>query len=920
MGSHMLRSSIVRLVALCARHPWPVIIVAAALACFSAVYAARYFAIETDVRALFPPDLPWTRRAFQYERAFPEHGTIVVVDAPTPELVEPAAAKLAAALAADHGHVRAVHDARGGPFFARNALLYLPTEAFAGTAGRLEAAAPLIVALSADPSLRGALGVLDYGAIGVADGLYSLDDLAMPLDRAADMVADVLAKRPAHFSWRELAAGGPPDAAERRHFIQVDPVLDFNALEPGRTASDAIVATADRLNLAGEYQARVRQTGLVPIGDAQLVTLKQHAAINAAITFGAVLIILWLALRAWQIILAATLSLICGLATAAALGIYLVGALNPISVAFFVLFVGLGVDFSIQFSVRYRAERHDVGGLRPALSSAAGKAGGPLALAGAATALGFCAFLPTDYRGLSELGEIAGPGMLIAFLCSITVLPALLSVLKPPGEPRAMGFAALAPIDRFLQRFRIPVVAGTVAVVAVGSPLLLRLPFDFNPLHLQSAKAEAVATFLDLRRDPQTGANAIDLLAPNLNDAGAVADRIAALPQVSRATTLNSFVPADQDKKLALIRQIAAKLGPALSPRQARQAPTDQQNTSALFSTAGTLRQIAAAGAGPGADAATRLAGLLTRLAQADPAIRQQAEAALIEPLRISLYGLSQALTAEPVTLASLPADFKREWLAPDGRARVEVLPGGDPDDTAVLRDFVRAVIAVAPDATGPAVSLYEAANTIVRAFIEAGIFALAAIFALLWVSLRRITDVLLTLVPLLLAAVVTLELCVVLDLPLNFANVIALPLLLGVGVAFKIYYVMAWRRGRTALVQSTLSRAVIFSAMTTGTAFGSLWLSSHPGTSSMGKLMALALLCTMAAAVLFQPALMGPPRRKAVDTPPPQPIAAPAGGAAAAPGAVAWVVGRDPVRPPNSGRAPGPKSKKETVADNVED
>ena len=122
------------------------------------------------------------------------------------------------------------------------------------------------------------------------------------------------------------------------------------------------------------------------------------------------------------------------------------------------------------------------------------------------------------------------------------------------------------------------------------------------------------------------------------------------------------------------------------------------------------------------------------------------------------------------------------------------------------------------------------------------------------------------TLVPLLLAAVVTLELCVVLDMPLNFANIIALPLLLGVGVAFKIYYIMAWRRGKTALVQSTLTRAVIFSALATATAFGSLWLSSDPGTSSMGKLMALALVCTMAAAVLFQPALMGPPRKIAAD------------------------------------------------------
>jgi predicted RND superfamily exporter protein len=172
-------------------------------------------------------------------------------------------------------------------------------------------------------------------------------------------------------------------------------------------------------------------------------------------------------------------------------------------------------------------------------------------------------------------------------------------------------------------------------------------------------------------------------------------------------------------------------------------------------------------------------------------------------------------------------------------------------------------VIAVEPTATGAPVSILEAGRTIVRAFIEAGFWALLSIAVLLWITLRRLGDVLLTLVPLILAGVVTLELCVLLGMPLNFANIIALPLLLGVGVAFKIYYITAWRSGKTNLLQSTLTRAVIFSALTTATAFGSLWLSNHPGTSSMGKLLALSLVCTMAAAVLFQPVLMGPPRDK---------------------------------------------------------
>jgi uncharacterized protein len=182
-------------------------------------------------------------------------------------------------------------------------------------------------------------------------------------------------------------------------------------------------------------------------------------------------------------------------------------------------------------------------------------------------------------------------------------------------------------------------------------------------------------------------------------------------------------------------------------------------------------------------------------------------------------------------------------------------------------------VLAVEPDATGGPVAILESADTIISAFFQAGGWALLSIAILLWLTLGRIQDVLLTLGPLLLAGVVTLELCVILDMPLNFANIIALPLLLGVGVAFKIYYIMAWRAGQTNLLQSVLTRAVTFSALATATAFGSLWFSSHPGTSSMGRLLALSLICTLAAAVLFQPLLMGKPREVAAPPAPPAPL-----------------------------------------------
>jgi uncharacterized protein len=859
----MMKSAVVGIVEFCTRRPLWIAVLAVALATGSAFYAVGHFAIKTDVNDLISPDLPWAQRATRFLKDFPGREIILVVDAPTPELVEQASTKLAAALRQHSNRFVTVSQPGSGSFFERNGLLFLPEDEVARLTGGLSRADDLLGTVAADPSLRGSLDALSLALIGVDRGDIKLDDLVLPMTMAADTVEAVVAGRPASFSWRVLASGKPPDPQDLRRFIQIQPVLDFGALQPGRAATEAVSRIASDLQLDSGFQARVRQTGQIPMDDAEFGTITQNAGMTMTISLVLVLIILWLALRSFRIIAAVMVSLAFGLAGSAAAGLFLVGAFNLISIAFFVLFVGLGVDFAIQFSVRYRAERHEQPDLRTALQSAAIKAGGPLALAAVAIAIGFASFMPTDYLGLSELGEIAGIGMIVAFVTSITLLPALLTLLDPPGEPRQMGFAALAPIDRFMGRHRIPIVVITILVVVLASPLLLYLPFDFNPLHLQDPKVESVATYLELKSDPQTGVNAIELEAPDLITADATARRIAALPQVSRTTTLSNFIPEDQDQKIKLIDSAAGKIDPSLNPDKVELPPTDQDNIEDLSSTADSLRKSAGNNDGSGGDAARRLAGLLSKLAEADPSARMRAQSAIAEPLRYSLDQLREELKPQRVTIDTIPRDIARDWVTPDGRQRIEVLPSGDPENTDTLRSFVTAVLSVDPDATGPAVLLFESGNTVVHAFIVSGIFALSAITVLLLIALRRIGDVLLTLVPLLVAGVVTLELCVVVDLPLNFANIIALPLLLGVGVAFKIYYIMAWRAGKTGLLQSSLTRAVVFSAMTTATAFGSLWLSNNPGTSSMGKLMALALICTMVAAVFFQPLLMGPPRQR---------------------------------------------------------
>jgi hopanoid biosynthesis associated RND transporter like protein HpnN len=831
------------------------------LATCSAIYAAERFALKTDIHELISPDLPWAKRAIEYMREFPRFGIIVVIDAPTAELAEQASTELSGALLDHAERFRVVSRPGSGPFFERNGLLFLPTDEVARFTNGVRQADALIGALAEDPSLRGILSAMSMVLNGVRRGLIGFDDMARPLTTVADTVEAAAANMPANFSWQALASDRPTTPSDRRRFLLVEPVLDFTSLQPGHAATALISRLASDLRF-NDRQIRVRQTGPVPIDDAQFGALGRGALGNIATSILGVLAILWLALRSFRIITAVAASLAIGLAVSTAAGLLLAGALNVISMAFFALFIGLGVDFGLQFSVRYRAERHAHDDLRTALTTAASKAGRPLALAAVATAAGFCSFLPTDYRGLAELGEIAGAGMLVAFATSITVLPALLAIIKPPPEPLPVGIPALAAVDRFLERHRTRVVIGTILAVVLTSPLLLHLRFDFDPMHLRNGTDESVATYYKLRRDPSTGANAIDIVAPNLDAANAMAHRLSGLPQVAQTRTLDKFVPEDQTVKLKFITEAATALHGALNPRQMVPAPTDQDTVNALLASVDALTTAARDQHGPGPDAALRLAGLLGRLAGASADDRRRVERTFVEPLWFTMGLLRTSLLPERVSREAIPADIARDWVAPDGHARVEVLPAGDPDNTEAVRSFVKAVLALEPDASGPAVELFEAGNTVIRAFVEAGGFALISIAVLLLMSLRRVGDVLLTLVPLVVAGIVTLELCALLDVPLNFANIMALPLLLGVGVAFKIYYILAWRAGRTSLLQSSLTRAVIFSAMTTAAAFGSLWLSSDPGTSSMGGLMALALTCTLAAAVLFQPALMGPPRK----------------------------------------------------------
>jgi len=862
----MIARLLERLVALGVRSPFAVLGLCLALVVGAGAYAAGHFAMTTDTAALISPTIEWRKQEKAVEQAFPQLKDVllVIVDGKTPELAEAATAKLTAALTADTQHFRSIQRPDGGAYFDREGLLFGSTDEVRASTKALIEAQPLLGPLASDPSLRGIAGAFSTMLTGVERGDIPLSRLARPMRTMADALDASAAGKLAYFSWQDLFAGSGQTAPPRRRLILAQPRLDYGALQPGEDAVGAIVAEAAKLGLDPAHGVTVRTTGEVPLADEEFATLEENIGWVGAVMALAMLVTLWFAVRSAKIVTAILLTIVAGLVVTTALGLLAVGALNLISVAFIPLFVGLGVDFGIQIAVRFNAERLDGATTGPALERAARALGAPLALAAGAVFLGFGAFLPTDYVGIAELGIIAGLGMLVALAASVTLLPALLMLLKPGAPRREVGFAEAAPVDRWLHTHRKTVLWAFALSMAGSIALLPFVQFDFNPLHLRAKDGPAMRALTDLMRDPLRTPNTINVLAPNAQAAQALATKLSTLPEVAEAVSIDGYVPQDQEAKLALVQDASLLLDAAINPFDVATAPSDAENIAALRQTATALRTVAAGEPRAGVSDALHLASAFEQLAAGTPTLRTRATALLVPPLGTMLDQIRTALQAEAVTRETLPPEIAGNWVARDGRALVQVFPKGDSNDNAVLRRFTAAVRKVAPTASGLPVATQEAAKTVAWAFVEAGVLALALVSVLLFVVLRDAREVAFTLAPVVLSMFLTLSSCVLIGQPINFANIIAFPLLFGVGVAFHIYFVMAWRGGATDLLQSSLARAVLFSALATGSAFGSLWLSHHPGTASMGKILMISLAWTLVCALIFEPALLGPPRKKA--------------------------------------------------------
>ncbi len=846
------------LAAICGRRAGLIALIALVLGIAGLWTVYDRLGVTTDTNALFSRSLPWKQRQAALRAAFPqgEDLLVAVVDAAIPEEADSTANALANALGGDTQHFTSVRRPDASPYLARNALLFLDPGPLGELLDKTIDAQPFLGYLAADPSLRGLVDALSLIAEGVKRGQADLGPFAPALGAFHQSLS---AADPAPLSWQTLLAGPVASLAGRYRFVLVKPRLDYGALQPGATATEAVRDAAAKLPFVASGAAHVRITGSVALDDDEFATVAEGAA--GGLIGSLVLVTLWLliAVRSWRLILPIVLTLLLGLDLTAAFAALAVGTLNLVSVAFAVLFVGLAVDFAIQFTVRFRDVSLSTPGTVAALGETGRRSGGQILVASLATAAGFLAFTPTSFAGVAQLGLIAGVGMLLAFVCTLTALPAFITLLRPTAEASEVGFTWARPIDAAIGRHRRPilVVCGLLALTGLG--LMPWLRFDSDPLHTKNQATESVETLNDLIEDPVTSPYSVEVLVPSVAAAQALVPSLRALPTVDGVLTLDSLVPDDQAKKLPLIADAANILMTTLS-----MPPVPHPDVAALRAALRkALPAITEAGALPAGHPLQSIADDLQRLEQAPDQRLIGADAALTQFLPDQLQQLRTALQAIPVTSADIPADLARDWVTPDGHAKLQVMPKPEvARNSAGLHRFVAEVTAVVPEAGGAAVTIVRSADTIVSAFRVAAFGALAAIAVILAVALRRLLDTALVLAPLLLSSLLTVIVAVVLPLPLNFANIIALPLLLGVGVSFNVYFVMNWRAGQSALLSSATARAVLFSALTTATAFGSLALSRHPGTASMGELLLVSLACTLLATLIFVPALLASCRR----------------------------------------------------------
>jgi len=835
------------------RHALPVVLLALIAGAASLYYMVTHVRIDARIDQMLSSALPFRQAEIALKAALPmtRNTLAIVVEGQTAEDADEAAQKLANRLAKLKAQFHEVLYAEGLPFFRRNGLLYLDLKDLEALSDRLAEAQPLLATVAGDPSLRGLADVFEL-AMDHADA-EAKAALAPAIGKMADAVERLVQGDSIPMSWRSLLAGGKTEPlSDRRKFIVVRPVRNLASLEPVGAAVDAIETEAAKLGFKAESGIRIRIVGDALMLQEELETVRDGIGFVGLLSFVLVLTLLLIGLRAARLVAAALVTLVLGLIWTAAFAVAVFGALNIISVAFAVLFIGLSVDFGIHFTLRYR-EALAASSSDRALQQAGQGVGGALFLSAVTAAFGFLSFLPTDYRGVSELGVISGAGMFIALFANLTVLPALLH-LFPLTNGQGIGRTpGTSRFDKFIKMHAGKITLGALALGIASAACLPFAWFDDDPLNLRDPRSPSVAALLDVLDDPRAEPYGLEILAKDLDSAEILKKRLRKIHTVKSASTLRDLVSAQQDEKLAVIDNMALVLTPVVSPATTLSPPDNAQRLLALSKLRASLDK-----AGPDlAQSAKRLSDALDRVLPVSGSLARLEHVLLGGFVRMR-DRLAEALEARPISMEQVPLPLRERMLTPDGRAIVIVKPAEDLRDPETRRRFAHDVREIAPNAVGPPVRFTAVGEAVIGAFRQAAAIAFIIIVALLSFVLRRAGDVAMVLAPIVLALLLTVASTVILRMPFNLANIIVLPLILGLGVAFGIQIVSRSRAEPGArLMETSTPRAVLFSALTTTGSFAALALSNHPGTASMGTLLTIAIAFTLCCTLLVLPALL---------------------------------------------------------------
>ena len=850
-----------------------VIILDALATAMLAWFTITHLGINMDNKTLLSEDLPFQKADEAFARYFPplDDSIFLVIEAESPEVARDAARTLADRLHATPDSFSEVYIPGGEPFFQTHGLLYLSADELDDFTDHVARLQPLIADLSRDASIANLSRLIQ---LGLEQERASSDEAsakrwAEVLDRVSLATIRVFDEYPVSISWEHLMLEGSAFDPGTRQVVITEPVLDFSSLFAAGDSVETIRAAVRELSLVPERGVRVRITGNPALNYEEMLGLAWDVGLAGILSLVLVVGFLYLAFRSQRLILAAVLTLLVGLVWTAAFAAASVGALNVVSITFGVLFIGLGIDFAIHLGMHFVEAVQGGASTTTALHLATQRVGSSLVMCTATTAIGFLVFVPTEYRGVAELGLISGTGMLMILLQTVTLFPALVLVFF--GEAAAPHLPPLLRLrlspPRVVSSHPGMVAALSLALAVVVSPQLFRLRFDSNVVNLRNPTTESVQAFNDLLADSGTSPWYVNTIAVDLDQADHLTEQFQQLDAVDSTTTLRDYVPSDQAEKIEILADAALLLDtPSGRPREPATIPVDEQvaalrDLHALLD-ADWLREAKDPLAASAHQLRDELARFLSRIADdKDPATAlADLEELLLGNLPAQLERLRQALRPTPVTLQDLPASLGRRMVAPDGHARVQIFPHEDLGDAAAMGRFVDAVRTVDQNATGVAVNLVEFARATGRSLRQAIVSALVAITLLLLVLWRRVTETALVLVPLLLAGVGTGALMVLADLPFNFANVVVVPLLLGIGVHSGIHLVHRSHTidpGEDDLLDTTSARAVFFSAATTIASFGSLAFSAHPGIASMGTLLVCGMAMMLASNLVVLPALI---------------------------------------------------------------